>query len=81
MVSCDCIECGKSEYIRPEDFPEVKCPDCNVPFEVSKADGWNYFFVCSLWGKQMKIADIVPDWSDVFPHPGLAAYGDEIFRN
>jgi DNA-directed RNA polymerase subunit RPC12/RpoP len=79
MVSRNCIECGIPEYIRLEDFPEVKCSRCNVRFKVSLADGMNYFFVCSSCGKQMMIAKIVPAWSDKFPHHGLAAYGDKIF--
>jgi hypothetical protein len=45
---------------------------------VSKADGTNYFFVCSSCGKQMMIAKIIPAWSDRFQYHGLAAYGDEI---
>ena len=79
MVSCNCIDCGRPEYIRPEDFPEVSCSRCNVRFNVRKADGTNYFFVCGSCGKQMMIAKIVPAWSDRFQYHGLAAYGDEIF--
>ena len=78
MVSRNCIDCGKPEYIRPEDFPEVTCSHCNVRFNVAKADDGNYIFVCSSCGKQMMIAKIVPAWSDRFPYHGLAAYGDEI---
>ena len=81
FVSRDCIECGEAEYIRLKDFPEVNCSRCKVRFEVSLADKMNYFFVCSSCGKQMKIADIVPPWSDRFQYHGLAAYGDKRFCN
>ena len=78
MVSRNCEDCGKPGYIRPDDFPEILCPKCKIPFKVDKADGTNYFFVCNICGGQTKVAEIVPEWSERFRYSGLAAFGDGI---
>lgn len=78
MVSQNCIQCGKPEYVRPEDFPHVVCPKCHNVLVIKKQDGTNYHFVCVSCNIQWKITDLVPSWSDHFDYHGLAAFGDDI---
>lgn len=78
MVSQNCIQCGKPDYVRPEDFPDVPCPECQNLLIIKKQDGTNYYFVCVTCNVQCKIADLVPGWTDRFDYHGLAAFGDDL---
>jgi len=78
MVSQNCTRCGKPNYVRPADFPPVQCAACGTLLVIKKQDGTNYYFVCAKCNTQAKIADLVPDWSDLFVRHGLAAFGDDI---
>jgi DNA-directed RNA polymerase subunit RPC12/RpoP len=76
MVSRNCVDCEKPQYIREEDFPMQTCKTCGSRLIVQKSDGKNYFYVCKTCQRSWKIADLVDDWSKTFYYHGLAAGGD-----
>jgi len=77
FVTKNCTACGKPEYLRIRDFPNVPCPFCSRPFVSQRLDGTNYHFVCLACEKQVKVADVAPEWSEKFQRHGIAAF-DEI---
>jgi hypothetical protein len=77
MVSQNCTACGTPNYISPNHFPDMLCSECNTLFVIRKQDGKNYYWVCLTCGGSVKIADIIPSWSEYFDYHGLAA-GDQI---
>jgi hypothetical protein len=76
MVTRNCLAYGKPDYIRETDFPRLPCPLCITPFVIEKTDGTNYHYACKTCQKAVKVADIVPDWSEKFRYHGIAAFGD-----
>jgi len=76
LISRDCLMCGKSHYVNESQIPRLQCKQCDLPMEVKKLDGTNYFYECPACRWYAKIADMVPFWSEEFRYSGLAAHGD-----
>ena len=41
FISRDCLKCGRSDYVRPDQMPDLHCEFCDAPLAVKKADGVN----------------------------------------
>ena len=84
FVSRDCLNCGaRATYVRPSQIPDLDCEGClgfNRPGTVEPVvKEQNYWYRCTVCGREWQIADIVPAWSDAFEYSGLAAPGDPDF--
>jgi uncharacterized C2H2 Zn-finger protein len=76
FISRGCLNCGKSNYVNEGQIPKLPCDHCNVPMQIRKLDGTNYFYECPKCRQNHMIADIVPAWCEEFRYSGLAAHGD-----
>lgn len=76
FISQNCLKCGQSGYITQDKLPRLDCDFCGTHLQVKKLDGSNYHYVCDGCGKSWKLADNLPNWSELFSYSGLAAYGD-----
>lgn len=76
LVSQNCLECGKPEYVNESALPELVCDICNSPLMVKKVDGKNYFYVCDRCSRNWLLANSLPHWSELFQYSGLAAGGE-----
>lgn len=55
----------------------IYCDHCNTLLEVNiNIDNQNYHYFCSRCNKNWKLADVVPNWDELFSYSGLAAGGD-----
>src|SRR5258708_6182001 len=79
FISRDCEGCGKSYYVRWDHLPELNCRFCSHPLRVRKLDGMNYYCACEHCNRALKLASILPHWSEYFAYCGLAAHGDGPF--
>jgi hypothetical protein len=76
LISRDCLKCGRSDYVRPDQMPELNCEFCDAVLHVTKADGVNYHYVCDSCNRRWHLGSILPAWSELFKYSGLAAHGD-----
>lgn len=76
FISQNCLRCGRSGYIAQERLPELNCDFCGGRLHVKKLDGSDYHYVCGGCNRAWKLAENLPDWSELFSYCGLAAYGD-----
>jgi len=76
FISQNCLQCGKPDFISPENLPELLCDFCESDLLVTKLDKKNYFYACDKCKRNWKLADIVPHWAELFEKSGLAAHGD-----
>ena len=78
LISRNCLKCGKPDYVKVQQLPELECDFCDEELYVRKADGSNYHYVCDSCDLQWKLGSVLPDWSELFEYSGLAAHGDII---
>jgi hypothetical protein len=76
FVSRNCVRCGKPDYALQHHLPDLQCELCSSAMVIVKLDGKNYFYKCGKCGLAWKLADALPDWSDLFQCFGLVAPGD-----
>jgi len=79
MVSRNCASCGRPDYVRRDELPDLQCVTCGAALVVEYLDRTNYYYVCRQCNKGWKLASIQPHWSEHFSYRGLAAYGDGPF--
>ena len=80
----DCLNCGSSaNYVSPTQIPDLDCAGCLKFNRVGTVEPVlkerNYWYRCTVCGREWEIADIVPAWSEAFEYAGLAAPGDPDF--
>src|SRR5882762_7013396 len=76
FISQNCLRCGTPAYVAQEKLPDIDCDFCNTRLTVKKLDGSNYHYKCEGCSRAWKLADNLPNWSELFSYSGLAAYGD-----
>ncbi|MGB8990510.1 MAG: hypothetical protein WCD80_00485 [Desulfobaccales bacterium] len=76
FISQNCLQCGKPDYVSPENLPDLLCDFCESDLSVEKLDNKNYFYACNKCKRNWKIADILRHWAELFEKSGLAAYGE-----
>jgi hypothetical protein len=85
FVVRDCLNCGtRSDYVHLEEIPDLDCAGCLKSFARPKTieprlKDPDYWYHCTGCGREWKIGDIVPHWSEAFEYAGLAAPGDPGF--
>jgi hypothetical protein len=78
FVARNCLRCGKSsDYVSPHDLPNLECEFCATSLKTEIRDDKNYFYCCAKCGRSWRLADWLPDWSELFEYCGLYAPGDD----
>ena len=71
----NCLNCGSPGYVNPFDLPELRCAKCGEQLAVRMVNK-DYWYKCGRCGDEWSLGRMLPDWSDLFPHSGIAAPGD-----
>ncbi len=73
FVTKNCTKCKRTGYAREEDFPSLECCGEGVTVRLIDKD---YYYKCQNCLSKVRVADIVPKWSELFEYNGLVAPGD-----
>lgn len=70
-VTRNCLKCGKPATVSIEQLPDLDCDFCGNKLEVQVLEK-NYFYVCAKCDKKWKLADVLPDWFELFEYSGIS---------
>jgi len=76
LVTQNCAKCGKPEYIKLNELPDIDCDFCGSKLEKAQDRLSNYIYKCLKCDRTWLLADQLPNWSDLFEFHRIAAHGD-----
>lgn len=69
FVTRNCPECGRADTLSEHTFRKlgfwVACPKCRGPMTATRLEYSNYGYVCEHCDIAIKLADLLPKWSDL----------------
>jgi len=73
QVSQNCVVTGIPRKITLEQLPEWKCENCGYICEKGQDHYSSYTYKCHQCNMTVKVADLVPFWSEYFEEYGFDA--------